>query len=211
MALNIPVKSVVYRIETPRTVIRCYNPTDAPLLAQSITESVEHLKPWMPWVHAEPEEIEKKINRLRKMRASFDLNQEFVFGIFTPNEKKIIGGAGLHPRTGPNSIEIGYWINVNFINQGYGTEIAAALTKIAVEIYNFHLVEIHCDPKNLASASIPKKLNYTHEATLRDRVQNEKGEPRDAMIWSINHEEYQKSMAKDLRIKAYNVMGNQLL
>ncbi|RLI63925.1 MAG: N-acetyltransferase [Promethearchaeia archaeon] len=210
MEINIPVNRVVYRIETRRTVIRCYNPTDAPLLAQSISESLEHLKPWMPWVHSEPEKIEMKVNRLRRMRASFDLNKEFIFGIFTPDERRLIGGTGFHPRNGPNSIEIGYWININYINQGYGTEITAALTKIAFEIYNIHLVEIHCDPKNVASATIPKKLNFQHEATLRDRVLNERGEPRDAMIWSINLEEYQRSRAKNLDIKAFNVLREQI-
>ena len=44
-----------YRIETDRLIIRCYNPEDADLLAKSIWESLEHLKPWMPWVHSEPE------------------------------------------------------------------------------------------------------------------------------------------------------------
>ncbi|MCF2141834.1 MAG: GNAT family N-acetyltransferase [Candidatus Lokiarchaeota archaeon] len=209
--MDIPVLQVIYRVETPRTIIRCYDPKDAPLLEQAITESLEHLKPWMPWVHVEPEPIEKKINRLRKMRASFDLNKEFVFGIFNLKENQLIGGTGLHPRVEPNSIEIGYWIHADFTNQGIATEIAAALTKIAFEIYQFHLVEIHCDPRNIRSASIPRKLNFKHEATLRDRVLNEKEEPQDSMIWSLNFEEYQQSFAKELPIKAYNVMGNQIL
>ena len=34
-----------YRIETQRLVLRCYQPTDGPLLAESITESLEHLRP----------------------------------------------------------------------------------------------------------------------------------------------------------------------
>lgn len=73
------------------------------------------------------------------------------------------------------------------------------------------MVEIHCDPRNIRSASIPRKLNFKHEATLRDRVLNEKEEPQDSMIWSLNFEEYQQSFAKELPIKAYNVMGNQIL
>jgi hypothetical protein len=32
-----------YRIQTRRLVVRCYNPSDAPLLAESVTESIEHL------------------------------------------------------------------------------------------------------------------------------------------------------------------------
>ncbi|TXT60649.1 MAG: hypothetical protein BAJALOKI2v1_90063 [Promethearchaeota archaeon] len=38
-------KGLAYRIETEQLVIRCYHPQDASLLAKSITESIEHLKP----------------------------------------------------------------------------------------------------------------------------------------------------------------------
>ena len=33
-----------YRIETKRLVVRCYNPSDAQLLAESVNESLEHLR-----------------------------------------------------------------------------------------------------------------------------------------------------------------------
>ncbi len=36
-----------YRIETANLIIRCYNPTDAPLLKKSVQESYDHLLPWM--------------------------------------------------------------------------------------------------------------------------------------------------------------------
>ncbi|MBY8988448.1 MAG: N-acetyltransferase, partial [Candidatus Lokiarchaeota archaeon] len=57
-----------YRIESERLVIRCYNPNDALLLQKSIQESVEHLRPWLPWVKDEPEELKAKIERLRMFR-----------------------------------------------------------------------------------------------------------------------------------------------
>ena len=46
-----------YRIVTPQLVIRCYNPVDASLLERSVSESLEHLLPWMPWAVAEPEPL----------------------------------------------------------------------------------------------------------------------------------------------------------
>jgi hypothetical protein len=42
-----------YRIETDRLVIRCYQPSDAAMLLAAITESLDHLRPFMPWaMHA---------------------------------------------------------------------------------------------------------------------------------------------------------------
>lgn len=204
-------KGPAYRIETERLLVRCYNPKDTDLLAQSISGSVDHLKPWMPWAHEEPEPIEAKINRLRRFRANFDLDEEYVYGIFDPEETELIGGTGLNPRVGPQALEIGYWINVNHINLGYATEIAGALTKVGFEINKVKRMEIHCLPNNVASASIPKKLGYLHEATLRKRQPNEKEELNDTMIWSMLREEYKSSFLKDLPIKAYNAVGNQIL
>ncbi|TLN26019.1 N-acetyltransferase, partial [bacterium] len=38
-----------YRVVSDRLVIRCWNPEDAPLLKEALADSVEHLKPFMPW------------------------------------------------------------------------------------------------------------------------------------------------------------------
>ena len=200
-----------YRIESERLVIRCYNPKDALLLQKSIQESVEHLRPWLPWVKTEPEELKVKIERLRMFRAKFDLSENYIYGVFDPNETELIGGTGLHPRVGSNAFEIGYWVNVNHINKGYATEFSAALTKVAFEIENVNRMEIHCDPGNNSSAAIPKKLGYVYEATLRGRTETIEGEPSDSMIWSILREEYLKSPAAKANIIAYDAMGNLII
>ena len=65
-----------YRIETDRLVIRCYQPTDAVLLKQAIDESLDHLRPWMPWAMEEPETVEEKVARLRRFQGQFDLGND---------------------------------------------------------------------------------------------------------------------------------------
>ena len=200
-----------YRIESERLVIRCYNPKDALLLQKSIQESVEHLRPWLPWVKDEPEELKAKIERLRMFRGKFDLSENYIYGVFDPNETELVGGTGLHPRVGSNAFEIGYWININHINKGYATEISAALTKVAFEIENVNRVEIHIDPNNVRSAAIPKKLGYVFEAILRNRCENIEGKPVDSMIWSILREEYLKSPAVKAKIVAYDAFGNLII
>jgi len=200
-----------YRIETNNLTIRCYSPSDADPLAKSVLESVEHLKPWMPWAHDEPEPIETKINRLRYFRANFDLDKEYVYGIFNKDETELIGGCGLHPRVGVEAMAIGYWINVNHVKKGFGAECAGVLTKIGFEINSLKRIEIHCDPNNVASASIPRKLGFTLDAVLPKRTPNEKGELRDSMVWSIFRDQYTRSKIHGMALKAYNAIGNQIL
>ena len=116
-----------YRIITPRLVVRCWEPTDAPLMKAAIDSSVEHLLPWMPWASAEPEELQKKIDLLRHFRGQFDLGVDFVYGIFDRDETAVIGGTGLHTRVGEGAREIGYWIRLEEIGKGYATEAARAV------------------------------------------------------------------------------------
>jgi len=199
-----------YRIESERLVVRCYQPSDAHLLAASVNDSVEHLKPWMPWAYDEPEPLVEKEKRIVRFRGMFDLNENYVYGIFNKEETKLLGGTGLHPRIGDNELEIGYWIHKDHVNQGLVTESTAALIKVGFEIIHIHRIEIHCDPRNLASAAIPRKLGFTHEGTLRAKT------PfldrwSDSMIWGLLDTEYPNSPSVQAQIKVFDANGNPLL
>ena len=199
-----------YRIETQRLVVRSYEPTDAQLLANSVSESVEHLKPWMPWAHAEPEPFDVKVERVKRFRGMFDLQQDYIYGIFNKEGTRQLGGTGLHTRLGEEQLEIGYWIHKDFINQGLVTESTAALVKVAFEIVHIHRVEIHCEPGNFASASIPRKLGFTHEGTLRAKTRF-LDRWSDSMVWGLLDNEYPGSPASKAVIRVYDARGMQLL
>lgn len=196
-----------YRIITPRLLLRCWSPTDAPRLAEAVGRNLEHLRPWMGWANEENAQTDYQFPRLRKARARFDLDEEYVFGIFSRDGQHILGSTGLHTRLAPAALEIGYWIDKDHINQGLATETSAALTKVAFEIFKVRWVEIQCDPLNLASAAVPRKLGFTLEATLRARSTNIDGSLSDSMIWSLLASEYPNSPAAKIDIEAYDGAG----
>jgi len=199
-----------YRIETSRLVVRCYNPSDAGMLAESVTENIAHLRPWMPWVYSEPEPITEKVQRLKRFRGMFDLGQDFIYGIFNQDDTRLLGGTGLHTRQGESELEIGYWIHKGFINQGLVTESTAALIKVAFEVIHIHRLEIHCDPANLASAAIPRKLGFKHEGTLRAKTRFLDGWS-DSMIWGLLETDYPDSPSSTAEIKVFDANGQQVL
>lgn len=204
------IHNPAYRIETERLVVRCYNPSDAQMLADSVAESVEHLKPWMPWAYAEPERFELKVARLQRFRGQFDLGHDFIYGIFNKEETRLLGGTGLHTRIGADQLEIGYWIHKDFTNQGLVTESTSALVKVAFEVLHMHRLEIHCDPGNFASAAIPRKLGFRHEGTLRAKT------PfldrwSDSMVWGLLDVEYSASPSCKANIKVFDARGVQVL
>lgn len=199
-----------YRIQTPRLVVRCWDPGDSALLQDAISSSLEHLRPWMPWIKSEPEELETKVQRLRRFRGEFDLGHDYVYGIFTPDEQQVLGSAGLHTRIGDGVREIGYWIRTEQAGRGYATEVAAALTRVAFEVDDVQRVEIHCDPKNSRSVRVPDKLGYACEAILRERTVGVDGEQRNSMIWTLLPKEYVTSAARQIHIEAFDVLGRAL-
>jgi RimJ/RimL family protein N-acetyltransferase len=98
----------------------------------------------------------------------------------------------------------------DYLNQGLATEASAALTKVAFEIDRVQRVEIHCDPGNVRSAAVPRKLGFTHDGTLRRRTPFLEEAPRDQMIWSLFADEYPASPATTADITAYDVVGRRL-
>jgi RimJ/RimL family protein N-acetyltransferase len=204
------IQNPAYRIETERLVVRCYNPPDAQMLADAVTASIDHLKPWMPWVYSEPEPLAVKIDRLKRFRGEFDLGEDYIYGIFNKEDTRLLGGTGLHTRIGDEQLEIGYWIHKDFINQGLVTESTAALVKVAFEIIHIHRLEIHCDPGNLASAAIPRKLGFTHEGTLRAKTRF-LDRWSDSMVWALLDTEYSNSPSCNANIKVFDASGKPLL
>jgi RimJ/RimL family protein N-acetyltransferase len=164
----------------------------------------------MPWVHDEPEPFEQKQKRVLRFRGLFDLQEDYVYGIFDPNETRLIGGTGLHTRLGANELEIGYWIHKDYTSKGLVTESTAALVKVAFEVIHIHRVEIHCDPGNHASAAIPRKLGFTHEGTLRAKT-SFLDHWSDSMIWGLLETEYPNTPSIDAHIKAFDAHGQPVL
>ena len=101
------------RIEGEGLLLRRWRVEDAELLGAAVAESVEHLLPWMPWAHQEPQTVEEKTELIKRFRANFDSGDNFTCGIFSADEAQVLGGTGLHPRIGPGGLEIGYWIRAS--------------------------------------------------------------------------------------------------
>lgn len=201
-----------YRIETERLVLRCYEPEDAPMLKEAIDASLEHLLPWMPWVRNEPETLDEKVEKLRSFRGQFDLDQNYNYGVFAPDESRQLGGCGLHPRGGEGSLEIGYFMTADAIGQGFATELTAVLTRVGLEKCGLDRIDVQIEPENERSLRIPRKLGFTEEARLRRRLPpHEEGGPRrDAIAFSMLREELAGSPCVQYDYVAYDALSREL-
>ncbi len=210
--MNEGIPGPAYGIHTPRLVVRCWNPADAPLLKAAIDASLVHLLPYMLWSVGEPRPLQTKIELIRKFRADFDTDRNFVYGIFNKDETCVVGGTGLDTTPGDKAREIGYWIHKDHVGQGYATEISAALTRVAFRVDHVERVDIRCDVDNVKSAAIPRKLGYTLDARLRSRGHALDGTLRDELLFSILASEFEGSPAAKLSadIRAFDAAGRRL-
>jgi RimJ/RimL family protein N-acetyltransferase len=193
-------------------VVRCYRPADARLLKEAVDSSLDHLRPWMPWAHAEPQSLEDKAGLLRNFRGQFDLGQNFVYGLFSADESRLVGGSGFHTRVGADAFEIGYWVRASEDGKGLATESTAALTRVGFEVCGVDRIEIHVEPANEKSARIPLKLGYVEEARLRRRLYPAPGgEPRDTIVYTMFRSDYPGTPAEAAQIEAYDALGERVL
>jgi RimJ/RimL family protein N-acetyltransferase len=166
------------------TVLRFFVPSDADALARAVGESLEHLKPWMPWADQESAEPDFQRTRLRRQPQLAARGEEWQYGLFAENERLVLGSFGLMTRRGPGTIEIGYWVHVDAINRGHATRAVRALVDVAFAMKDVDTVLICCDEANAPSAAIPQKLGFTMK-NVDVRRPEAPGESGRLMTWAL--------------------------
>ena len=196
-----------YRVQTDRLVLRCWSPEDAPALRRALDDCDAHLRPMIPFMKDEPRSLQQTAQWLRGHRAAFDLGQMYRYAVFDAEEQNLIGENMLLARVGPGGLEIGYWTHKDATGKGFATEASSAMIRVAFEIEKVKRVEIMCAPENKASASIPARLGFTHEATLKKRALDSQADTCDLMVWSLFAADYPSSPAANIAFKAFDCMG----
>jgi RimJ/RimL family protein N-acetyltransferase len=204
-----PDFQVAYRVETPRLVLRCWSPEDAPALRAALDKSDRHLRPFIPFMKDEPRSLQGTEDWLCGHRAAFDRGENFRFGVFT-KDGQLVGENMLLRRVGPDALEIGYLTHLGFEGRGYATEASAALVKVAFEFYDAQRVEIHHAAANRASGRIPERLGFTLRETLRDHIEDTEGRLHDGVIWCLHAPEYPATPPARAEITAFDALGQPM-
>jgi RimJ/RimL family protein N-acetyltransferase len=178
------------RITTRRLLLHRWALTDVAALKDAIDSSLAELQAWMVWAMAEPSPLAVIEERVVRFRGNFDTGREWLYGIFTDGGAQLVGGIGILPRADADALEMGYWLRTGATGNGYVTEAAAAVAIAAFAATSATHIEIRCDPRNLRSAAIPRRLGYRHRETLIANTVTPAGGPRDTMVWVLGREEH---------------------
>jgi RimJ/RimL family protein N-acetyltransferase len=178
------------RIDIPGYVLRRLTAADADAVSTAASESLEHLRPWMPWATPEGVSVEMQRDRLSGPEWGWAPDGDYGYGVFG-GDGRMVGGLGLHRRIGPGALEIGYWIHVEYTRRGIATASARALTDAGFAMGGVRRMEIHCDAANRASAAVPARLGYTMVGS-EDHEPEAPGEEGRRLIWVMYEREWKR-------------------
>ena len=170
------------------TYLRWLTVGDAEAVAQAVDESLDHLKPWMPWADERSTDVTFQRNRLRLQAQQRERTEEWQYGLFGSDDRfdgddALLGSFGLMTRRGPGTLEIGYWLHANAGGRGYATNAARALTASGRTVRTIKQMIIVCDEANVRSAAIPQRIGY-ELARVETRPPEAPGESGRMQIWT---------------------------
>lgn len=151
-------------IERPEDVLvhgpvtlRRHREDDLDAVFAAVTESLDHLRPWMPWAAGYTRQAAAEF--VAKSARSWADGSEYGYAIIA--DGVLAGGCSLMDRIGPGGLEIGYWVHRAWTRRGLATAASAALVQAAFGLPGVDRVEIVHDELNVASAGVPRKLGFT--------------------------------------------------
>lgn len=162
--------------------LRRWRSADADLCFRLVSESLEHLRPWMPWASGDYSlaDAQDYVGRCET-----DWADGTAFNYLITADGIPVGSAGLMARIGSGGLEIGYWVHPAFTGRGLATSAAAALGDAALDLDGVDHVEIHHDVLNLASERVPAKLGYAPVGTVTARFDLAPGDSGTTKIWRL--------------------------
>jgi RimJ/RimL family protein N-acetyltransferase len=169
-------------IRTPRLLICPRQTGEGPRLHEAVHESLEIMRPWMPWAHdAYP--LDEAESHCRRASARFTLREDLTLSIYDATGKRLLGSTGLHNiNWSVRSFHIGYWIRQSEQGKGYVTEAVNALARYAFDALEARRVEIRCDSRNTRSLKVMQRLGFEQEGLLRADSIGVQGEARDTIV-----------------------------
>jgi RimJ/RimL family protein N-acetyltransferase len=198
-----------YRIVTPSVVLRCFEPGDAAAVHRLVAENLEHLRPWVAWVAAEPRTLGETLREVRQWRAAFDLDQCWSWAVVGADDGELSGAFVMNRLPDPAAVDTGGWVTHTRLRRGYYTDAAAAVARVAFEVLGLTRVQAVTDPDNERSNAVMRKLGFTHEATTRHL---EHGRRHHELLWSILADEWPNTFAAEVaaEARAFDALGNRV-
>jgi ribosomal-protein-serine acetyltransferase len=180
LLLDIPEK-----IPTPRLRLVVPGPGDGARIYPAVKESLEQLKPWMPWATDQYSGRDAEI-WCRKARGQFHLREQTQYMILDCASGEHLGNVGMFKfRWDVRAGEIGYWLRSDRTGRGLMTEAVVTLRDYFVNQHRFRRIELRCDDRNTRSARVAERGGFTLEGIVRSDCMGTDGDVRNTRIYAF--------------------------
>ena len=176
------------RIVTARLIVRCAQPGDGAALNAAVCDSLDALRPYVPWAGSVPTLADSEAV-CRKAQARFRLREDLMMLIFERGaagvEGELLGGTGLHRMDWKaRRFEIGYWRRSGREGRGIATEAVHTMARLAFDELQAQRVELRIDKLNRASWRVAERCGFTLEGVMRSESLAPDGAWRDMRVYS---------------------------
>jgi ribosomal-protein-serine acetyltransferase len=167
----------------PDVGIRRYEPSDAPLLFEAASESIERIYPWLEWCHP-GYRLEEAAEWVRRCGTLWQEGREYNFAI-VDKASRFLGGCGLNQIQRDHRLaNLGYWVRASEVGRGVATAAVRELRHFAFSQTDLIRLEIVAALGNAASRRVAEKSGAICEAVLRARLILH-GKAHDAALYTL--------------------------
>lgn len=172
------------KYEGSKIGIRTFNDNDVVNFYEAATESILHMKEFMPWCH--PEYSMKESEAWVTSRAQSWANaEEYSFICYSLETNTLLGGVAINQINQCHKIgNIGYWVRKSALNQGVATEAVSLVSSFGFNTLGLNRLEIVTLPNNIVSRKVAEKSGAKLDGILSKRLLVF-GEALDACMYSI--------------------------
>ncbi|MFJ6349457.1 GNAT family N-acetyltransferase [Streptomyces sp. NPDC092046] len=161
-----PAPAALIRIDDD-LVLRPFDPgADLDTWVRVIDESLEHLRPWMPW--AAEHSRDRTAGFLAGRAELWEAGEEFSYAVAV--DGRLVGTCGLfrHEDTPEGAYEIGYWLHPAATGRGIATRAAAAMVQEGFRLPGVDELLILHDAANHSSGAVAARLGFTEAGVDAD-------------------------------------------
>ena len=146
----------------------------------------------MPWARPDWTALESE-RIVRTFRAHYLLLEDFAVGVFSPDERRVLGGTGFHLRKQPMSrrtAEVGLWIRSSDAHKGLGTRVLQAVLAWGFEEWPWLRLSWHASDRNVASQRTAEKAGMLREGIRRDDDYDPDGVRRSTIVYAATKQDW---------------------
>jgi RimJ/RimL family protein N-acetyltransferase len=163
--------------------LRRWRAGDAEVVFGLVSQTLEHLRPWMPWA-ADGYSAADAADFTGRCEEDWRSGTAFNYAISADGQA--VGSCGLMSTIGAGGFEIGYWVHHAHTRRGLASAAAAAVTQGAFALPGIDRVEIVHDEANAASGGVPRRLGFTEVDRRRSTVElSAPGESGTCIVWRL--------------------------